>query len=671
MYFEWFTQDVPCGDGSCPNGNTCCLTESGSDGCCPLLNANCCPNGLTCCPAGYSCVGNLCVGSDHTHPVLKLATLKMEPKKISKGHLQDVPCGDGSCPNGNTCCLTESGSDGCCPLLNANCCPNGLTCCPAGYSCVGNLCIGSDHTHPVLKLATLKMEPKKISKGHLQDVPCGDGSCPNGNTCCLTESGSDGCCPLLNANCCPNGLTCCPAGSSCVGNLCIGSDHTHPVLKLATLKMEPKKISKGHLQDVPCGDGSCPNGNTCCLTESGSNGCCPLLNANCCPNRLTCCPAGYNCCPNGLTCCPAGYSCVGNLCVGSDHTHPVLKLATLKMEPKKISKGHLQDVPCGDGSCPNGNTCCLTESGSNGCCPLLNANCCPNRLTCCPAGYNCCPNGLTCCPAGYSCVGNLCVGSDHTHPVLKLATLKMEPKKISKGHLQDVPCGDGSCPNGNTCCLTESGSDGCCPLLNANCCPNGLTCCPAGYSCVGNLCIGSDHTHPVLKLATLKMEPKKISKGLLQDVPCGDGSCPNGNTCCPTESGSDRCCTLLNANCCPNGLTCCPAGSSCVGNLCVGSDHTHPILKLATLKMEPKKISKGHLQDVPCSDGSCQNESTCCRVGNSYGCCPVLNANCCPNRLTCCPPGYSCAGNKCVGSDHTHPVMNLLMSSSGIPRNEV
>ena len=129
---------------------------------------------------------------------------------------------------------------------------------------------------------------------------------------------------------------------------------------------------------------------------------------------------------------------------------------------------------------------------------------------------------------------------------------------------------------------------------------------------------------------------------------------------------SDGCCPLLNANCCPNTLTCCPAGSSCAGDLCVGSDHTHPILKLATLKMEPKKVGKGHLQDVPCADGgSCPSGNTCCLKENGIElCCDILNANCCPNRLTCCPPAYSCYGDKCIGSDHTHPVVNLLMSSS-------
>ena len=434
-----------------------------------------------------------------------------------------------------------------------------MGCCPTGYTCVGDYCQGSDHTHPILQLATLKTEPKKVSNGHLQDVPCGNGkSCPDGYFCCS------------------NGVGCCPTGYTCVGDYCQGSDHTHPILQLATLKTKPKKVSNGHLQDVPCGNGKS-------------------------------CPDGYFCCSNGVGCCPTGYTCVGDYCYGSVHTHPILQLATLKTEPKKVSNGHLQDVPCGNGKS-------------------------------CPDGYFCCSDGVGCCPTGYTCVGNYCYGSVHTHPILQLATLKTEPKKVSNGHLQDVPCGNGkSCPDGYFCCS------------------NGVGCCPTGYTCVGDYCQGSDHTHPILQLATLKTEPKKVSNGHLQDVPCGNGkSCPDGYFCCS------------------NGVGCCPTGYTCVGSYCQGSDHTHPILQLTTLKINPKKVRKG--QNIHCPDGGyCADGDTCCSLANGgYGCCPHPNANCCSDGASCCPAGYSCGGDKhCYGSKNTHPIMNLLKTSSGVARNEV
>ena len=55
-------------------------------------------------------------------------------------------------------------------------------------------------------------------------------------------------------------------------------------------------------------------------------------------------------------------------------------------------------------------------------------------------------------------------------------------KAMSK---RNVNCGDGEmyCMDGQTCCLSDSGGFGCCPVPNAICCSNGVHCCPQGYIC--------------------------------------------------------------------------------------------------------------------------------------------------------------------------------------------
>ena len=64
----------------------------------------------------------------------------------------------------------------------------------------------------------------------------------------------------------------------------------------------------------------------------------------------------------------------------------------------------------------------------------------------------------------------------------QLRSLHGEVKAMSK---RNVNCGDGEmyCMDGQTCCLSDSGGFGCCPVPNAICCSNGVHCCPQGYIC--------------------------------------------------------------------------------------------------------------------------------------------------------------------------------------------
>lgn len=54
-------------------------------------------------------------------------------------------------------------------------------------------------------------------------------------------------------------------------------------------------------------------------------------------------------------------------------------------------------------------------------------------------------------------------------PMLKNHASAPAPKPVPAVEPTDVTCPDGSssCPTGNTCCKSSSGSYGCCPLPNA------------------------------------------------------------------------------------------------------------------------------------------------------------------------------------------------------------
>ena len=66
-------------------------------------------------------------------PAYKSNPLRQETKR-------SIVCPNGSdeCADGTTCCKLHSavGSGfGCCPVLNAVCCSDGIHCCPSGYVC--------------------------------------------------------------------------------------------------------------------------------------------------------------------------------------------------------------------------------------------------------------------------------------------------------------------------------------------------------------------------------------------------------------------------------------------------------------------------------------------------------------------------------------------------------
>ncbi len=261
-------QKVVCPDSisECPDGNTCCKHGSGY-ACCPQLLATCCPDEKHCCPNGYTCdVSNgKCIKKDVPHPLLELAVIKPANEL---DHRVDEP--SDYCPGGHycysyeTCCRNSYSTYGCCPYSSAVCCSDMDHCCPFLYTCGYGTCYTEGISHPLIELA---VRPK-VPKPSLRDIYCPDGGrCPGNTTCCQTASGYD-CCPDPNAVCCSDSKTC------------------------------------------------CPNGDICCLTESGSG--------------YSCCPGPYPvCCSDMKHCCPSGYTCTtgDGKCYKDGKSHPLLHLA--------------------------------------------------------------------------------------------------------------------------------------------------------------------------------------------------------------------------------------------------------------------------------------------------------------------------------------------------------
>ena len=61
-----------------------------------------------------------------------------------------------------------------------------------------------------------------------------------------------------------------------------------------------------------------------------------------------------------------------------------------RLIPAKPITGDTQFVNCPGGRvCADDYTCCMTTSGSYGCCPEHAGNCCSDYSSCCPSGYVC------------------------------------------------------------------------------------------------------------------------------------------------------------------------------------------------------------------------------------------------------------------------------------------
>ncbi|XP_013878176.1 granulins [Austrofundulus limnaeus] len=463
---DWENQkvkEVACNEtAACPDGSTCCKNKHGDWSCCHLKDAICCKDLEHCCPKGTRCNKAKGTCDDRSGSVPWTEKVSTVRRKNVQMEVKVVPCDDKvGCPDGTTCCKTQQGSWACCPLPEAVCCQDFIHCCPKGQTCnlAAQTCDGGQQSVPwVKKISSI---PRKDVQTEVKVVPCDDKvGCPDGTTCCKTKEGSWACCPLPEAVCCQDFIHCCPKGQTCnlAAQTCEGGQQSVPwVKKISSI---PRKDVQMEVKVVPCDDKvGCPDGTTCCKTKEGSWACCPLPEAVCCQDFI-------HCCPKGQTCNLAAQTCEG----GQQSVPWVKKISSI---PRKDVQMEVKVVPCDDKvGCPDGTTCCKTKEGSWACCPLPEAVCCQDFI-------HCCPKGQTCNLAAQTCDG----GQQSVPWVKKISSI---PRKDVQTEVKVVPCDDKvGCPDGTTCCKTQQGSWGCCPLPQAVCCSDRIHCCPHGSSCTG------------------------------------------------------------------------------------------------------------------------------------------------------------------------------------------
>ncbi|XP_030590985.1 granulin a isoform X2 [Archocentrus centrarchus] len=595
--------------------------------------------------------------------------------------MSTVLCNDGvsECPDGTTCCETTEGKWACCPMPKAVCCNDKIHCCPEGTTCdvehskcihpstkketpmwaklparlraewenqkegkqLAAEAVNNTGTENVLKVATANPLPPSGN-----DVPCSDTvACPDGTTCCKTQEGGWACCPLPEAVCCEDFIHCCPKGKTC--NLAAQSCDDG-LLSVPWVKKVPAIIKqKLQVKDVPCNDTvACPDGTTCCKTQEGGWACCLLPEAVCCEDFI-------HCCPKGKKCNLAAQSCDDGL----------LSVPWVKKVPAIIKqKVQVKDVPCSDTvACPDGTTCCKTQEGGWACCPLPEAVCCEDFI-------HCCPKGKKCNVAAQSCDDGL----------LSVPWVKKVPAIIKqKVQVKDVPCNDTvACPDGTTCCKNKEGAWACCPLPEAvccndheHCCPSGTTCDPASLSCLSPSAstpmqqkvpafttAAPTTAEPTTKSPVTSSnqeeeenkeedaeeeESKEEEEGMIK---CdAHTSCPQSTTCCYMAVFKKwGCCPLPEAVCCADGSHCCPQQYKCDESRtsCTKGEVVIPwytkIPATTNIQAEPTSVQ--------CDSANlCPEQTTCCRLfTGEWGCCPLKNAVCCPDKEHCCPQGYTC-----------------------------
>lgn len=550
--------------------------------------------------------------------------------------------------------------------------------CPNGQACPVACCLDPGGTSYSCCNPVLDTLPRTLS--HRLGSPCQVlAHCPTGYSCLLTVSGTTSCCPFPEAVSCGDGRHCCPQGFHCSadGKSCF--------------KQSDKPL--GAVQ-CPGSQFECPESSTCCIMADGSWGCCPMLQASCCEDRLHCCPHGAIC------------DLVHTRCITPTGTHPLVRKMAAQRTNRAVA--HLSSVVCPDGQtqCPDDTTCCELPNGKYGCCPMPNAICCSDHLHCCPHNTVCdliqskcysknfitdlltklpgqpvrevkcdmevsCPDGYTCCrlkTGSWGCCpfSKAVCCEDHIHccpegfqchtetgtceqGILRVPWMEKVTAHLSLPDLQvlenDVRCDEfSSCPQGNTCCRLLSGGWGCCPVPEAVCCSDHQHCCPQGYTCTSEgYCQVGNRT-----VAGLEKRPaRQASLSKIGDTGCDQHtSCPVGQTCCPSQSGGWACCQLPHAVCCEDRQHCCPAGYTCNVKARSCEKEVDSIQASASLASGPT------MGDVECGAGHfCHDTQTCCKDSQGHwACCPYTQGICCADGRHCCPSGFRCGfkGTKCI-----------------------
>ncbi|CAG2175808.1 unnamed protein product [Oppiella nova] len=211
-------------------------------------------------------------------------------------------------------------------------------------------------------------------------------------------------------------------------------------------------------QKTQCGDDM-----TCCKWSSGNYGCCPLASAQCCADGLHCCPNGTKCNDKEGTC-------------------DELTAQTPQRLPLTVGQQSSGVCPDKNQTCLQYETCCKEKSGSYGCCPYQLGVCCSDLLHCCPHGTRCDLIHKECVRAEVNKMGTTDTDNSLT---TRMRLIGFEATNVTR-----VVCPGSryTCPDNNTCCHISASQWGCCPLLNAVCCRDGIHCCPSGTTCTTTGC---------------------------------------------------------------------------------------------------------------------------------------------------------------------------------------
>ncbi|XP_063760511.1 granulin a isoform X2 [Eleginops maclovinus] len=610
-------------------------------------------------------------------------------------------CPDGArCKDGQTCCNDPVNGYECCPFDQAECCGDHMHCCPWGTLCHADTssCLNSTGSIPWVERASADQPGSsksfrmiKAYMGEEEDNICPDQSrCPAEFSCqkALTKFG---CCPLAQGIPCSDGKHCCPEGHQCSADCrsCIKKDVVTTVL---------------------CNDGvsECPDETTCCVTPEGKWACCPLPKAVCCEDKTHCCPEGTTCDVEHSKCIsstkkempmwaklPARIRADWENLKGEQVTAKSVVTGGSKEDPElttvyTVSPTETEvspvtqtaagnDVICDTtSSCPDNTTCCKNQEGQWSCCPLPEAVCCDDFIHCCPKGKKCNLAAQTC--------------DDDTCSTRWFEKIPSIPRKGAQ--VETVQCDSVySCPDETTCCKTQTGDWACCDLPKAVCCDDHEHCCPTDTTC--NLetltCDGKLGSTPMKqKLPAFATEaPTTVSTTAIteseatiteeepdeeivttaqqekhdeeKDIQCdAHTSCPPSTTCCfMAVYRKWGCCPLPEAVCCSDGNHCCPKNYKCNEDktTCFKGEVEIPWYT----KLPAINSIMAHPSSVECEgQAQCPEHTTCCQLETGeWGCCPLQNAVCCPDKEHCCPQGYTCN----IGSKSCQKVIMLQLET--------
>ncbi|XP_049323813.1 granulin a isoform X7 [Astyanax mexicanus] len=649
----------------CPDNSSCppefsCLKLTDKYGCCPVTQGIVCADRNHCCPNDHECSADSISCVKKAEPVM-------------------CPDGVSECPVQTTCCPTTDGGWGCCPMPRAVCCADKVHCCPENSVCHVNSskCVSStnkelpmwakfparlradwENHRPVAVTPKLTNKQPKTSTAlkstttnktrnatvsTVYNVPCDDTvACADGTTCCKNGEGGWSCCPLPQAVCCDDFIHCCPHGKKC--NLAAGTceDPSGSVPWMKKLPSQPikgKKLPETKVYNVPCNDtAACPDETTCCKDSEGEWKCCPLPQAVCCDDFQHCCPHGKKC------------NVAAGTCEDLSGSVPwIKKVPSRPIGGKKLPKVKGADVPCNATfACEDETTCCKNDKGGWSCCPLPEAVCCEDFLHCCPHGKKCNLAAMTC--------------DDPSGSIPWLEKKPSRPiggqnKEKGKAAAANVSCDSSHfCPASSTCCKDVNAEWSCCPFPQGVCCEDRIHCCPHDATCNLRTLTCDKNTTSVPMAGPVKAsgppppEKKKPKENKANEpVKCDDHhSCPDQTTCCfMNKTMRWGCCPLPKAVCCEDGEHCCPAQYKCdkTQTSCIKGDVVIPWYnKLAAESSPDHSVDQSA---VKCdSQTSCPAGTTCCEISTGkWGCCPLPEATCCPDREHCCPKGYSCDVN--------------------------